>query len=67
MSQKPTAGLPWVPDRHELLGAGFVCVKGRVGIPVQGIWRNLDHTGQGKPESMRGSVETPGANWAPAY
>lgn len=50
--------LPQVPDGQLLLGAGFVDVKGKEEVLVQGSWRSLDHRGQGRLESMRGNTAT---------
>ena len=52
------ADLPQVPDGQLLLGAGFVDVKGKVEVLVQGSWRSPDNRGQGRLESMRGNTAT---------
>lgn len=51
------ADLPQVPDGLLFWGAGFVDVKGRVEVLVQGSCRSFDHRGQGRPESVRGNTQ----------
>ena len=51
------ADLPQGPDGLLFWGAGFVDVKGRVEVLVQGSRRSFDHRGQGRPESVRGNMQ----------